>query len=175
MSSSVASLIPGEYFTTQVDPLAIWRGSLRVDKPIALYRMNVTVRGPGGANNVAVYGKRGSPPSITDYDWAHIVNADGDTKRLDAVSKRASESGGRFTMEQRLGRGNWFIAILNDDASNGRSLRGVILESKTAQSSSSSTPFSRQCPGGCRGRGKCIDGQCRCQSPFAGEDCSLSK
>uniref|UniRef100_A0A3P9IHN5 Zmp:0000000846 n=1 Tax=Oryzias latipes TaxID=8090 RepID=A0A3P9IHN5_ORYLA len=30
-----------------------------------------------------------------------------------------------------------------------------------------------ECPGGCQGRGRCVDGRCECWRGFAGDDCSL--
>ena len=70
----------------------------------------------GGASSLAVYGRRGAPPSVTRYDWAHIVSEDGSERRY--VAKRsvgASDGLSLVTIERSLSRGDWFIAVLNDD------------------------------------------------------------
>ena len=169
-------LIPGEYFSSLLDPLSFWRGSLRVDKSSSFYQMNVIFEGVGGG--VAVYGKRNSRPSVTDYDWVHLVNSDGVSADLGGIKKRSLSSDKTILVEKRLQRGQWYIAILNDDTGRERRIRGVVYEKQQRSYSSkpsSSSASGSGCPNGCSGRGECVQSRCRCEPQFSGEDCSLSK
>ena len=38
-------------------------------------------------SNVAIYGRRSEPPTITNYDWVHMITEDGDIKTIVKVRK----------------------------------------------------------------------------------------
>ena len=112
--------------------MSYWRARLpTVTRAAAEFQMNLTFLEEGGgsslrhrsgrrgasSSSLAVYGRRGAPPSVTRYDWAHIVSEDGAERRY--VAKRstagASDAVALVTIERSLSRGDWFIAVLNDD------------------------------------------------------------
>ena len=55
----------------------------------SLYQLNLTFVGPP-TTSVAVYGRRGSAPTVTNYDWAHMVSESGTERRM----KRAAVADG---------------------------------------------------------------------------------
>ncbi len=121
-ASSIQQLIPGQWYTARVQPMDYWRVRLPVSKPAADYQMNVTFLSAGDpfSSSLAVYGRKGGVPSVTRFDWAHIVAGDGEERRY-VSSKRSAGGGGGgaavVTLERSLSRGDWFIAVFNDDES----------------------------------------------------------
>ena len=64
--------------------MTFWRSKLSVRQP-SHYQMNLTVVSSDGAaraSNLAVYGREGQTPTVTSYDWVHMVNDNGETKTL---------------------------------------------------------------------------------------------
>jgi hypothetical protein len=85
--------------------MSFWRSHLTVPRSKALYQLNLTFVGPPTAS-VAIYGKKGSAPTVTNYDWAHIVSETGTERRM--VKRAASEfDGGLVSVETSLSRGDW--------------------------------------------------------------------
>ena len=106
----------------------------------------------------AVYGRREALPSITNYDWVHMVAKDG------RIVKRASESG--ITVDKLLDyRGTWYFGVLNDN-NDLITVRSVLGQQRNG---------GKPCPGECNGQGRCEDGVCQCYPQFSGHDCSQSK
>ena len=204
--TNIVQVIPGQWYTARIEPMSFWRSQLAVNKPSAPYTMNLTfVEGQNGGS-LAIYGKKGDVPSVTNYDWAHIVTGNGETRR---ISKRSSlGNSGQITLERTLTRwvskampafptsrkvcadlcvtsifrGEWFLAILNDNEAEPKTLRSVIDESLKWDGGvigpSSNGPASYDqgaCPSACNGRGTCEKGVCKCQPQFSGRDCSISK
>ena len=67
----------------------------------SLYQLNLTFVGPP-TTSVAVYGRRGSAPTVTNYDWAHMVSESGTERRM----KRGADGGaaGLVSVETSLTR-----------------------------------------------------------------------
>ncbi len=174
----VQQIVPGQWYTATVEPMSFWRSRLDVSRNKALYQVNVTFVGPPTAS-VAVYGRLGAPPTVTNYDWAHIVSEAGNEKRL----RKRSSGGygdGMVSVERPLSRGDWFIGVLNDNEAETRTLRAVVGEKRLLvdprQHLRNSASGSGLCPNDCSGNGECgPDGTCRCEARFAGKDCSESK
>lgn len=99
-----------------------------------------------------------------------------------------------MTLERTLSRGDWFLAVFNDDDATARTLRTVIHERKWGEQlpPAAAAPKRRQqqqqqakaaaggagtgCPMDCHGRGECLEGgRCKCQPQYQGKDCSVSK
>ena len=97
------------------------------------------------------------------------------------AKRSASDSDGDMvSVEKMLSRGDWYIAVLNDDATEARTLRAVVGEQRWRPQRQQQRPGRRPssnggCAGGCGGRGQCVDGRCRCQPQFSGVDCSISE
>ncbi len=173
--------------------MSYWRARLPVSKPAANYQMNLTLIGGDGnerrrhrqrASSLAVYGRKGGVPSVTRYDWAHIVTDVG--RQISYVNKRSvgDLDGSVITIDKAMSRGDWFIAVLNDDEDGeARTVRAVVGENRRRVGGGGMTtrrplnaPPSSSCPDDCGGRGECgKDGRCRCRPGFSGRDCSLSK
>ena len=100
--TNIVQVVPGQWYTARIEPMAFWRSRIAVNKPTAPYTMNLTfVDGPNGGS-LAIYGKKGAIPSVTNYDWAHIVTENGETRR---IGKRSSSGhGGQITLERTLTR-----------------------------------------------------------------------
>ena len=91
--SPVQPIVLGEWFTASIEPMHFWRASLDIEpKPshgLPEYQMNLTfvdrsgaqATEPPGSKNVAVYGRMGQNPTITTYDWVHIVTETGEQRR----------------------------------------------------------------------------------------------
>ena len=65
----------------------------------SLYQLNLTFVGPP-TTSVAVYGRRGSAPTVTNYDWAHMVSESGTERRM----KRTTDGAGLVSVETSLTR-----------------------------------------------------------------------
>ncbi len=86
--------------------------------------------------------------------------------------RRAASSSGVVSVERSLSRGEWHLAVLND-ADRARTMRAVIDERRVGVAGGVAAASS--CPADCSGRGKCVDGRCKCNDGFAGTDCAISK
>ena len=65
----------------------------------SLYQLNLTFVGPP-TTSVAVYGRKGAAPTVTNYDWAHMVSESGTERRM----KRGADGAGLVSVETSLSR-----------------------------------------------------------------------
>ncbi|XP_061844347.1 teneurin-3 isoform X1 [Nerophis lumbriciformis] len=166
----------GRQAIQEVPPGVFWRSQLDVDQPLFL-KFNISVH--RGAL-VGVYGRKGLPPSHTQYDFVELL----DGSRL--LSKRSLSDvdmahvpflGGldsqRMVRHKRsvnvheagfihyLDMGIWHLAFYNDGRNTEQvSFNTVIIESIM------------ECPQNCHGNGDCLSGICHCFPGFLGPDCS---
>ena len=121
--------------------------------------MNLTVVN-GRVASVAVYGRREAMPTITNYDWVHIVARDGRV-----IQKRSADASGISINKALNHRGDWFFGVLNDNQ-DLITVRTVMDQQRHG---------GRSCPQDCNGQGRCLDGVCQCYPQYSGADCSQSK
>ena len=69
----------------------------------SLYQLNLTFVGPP-TTSVAVYGRRGSAPTVTNYDWAHMVSESGTERRMMKRAAAAADGAGLVSVETSLTR-----------------------------------------------------------------------
>ncbi|XP_026027902.1 teneurin-3 isoform X9 [Astatotilapia calliptera] len=157
-----------------------WRSQLYIDQPQFL-KFNISVQRDA---LVGVYGRKGLPPSHTQYDFVELL----DGSRLISKDKRAlsdtdaahirlagsfeeeSEGGPRHIRSvnvheagfiQYLDTGIWHLAFYNDGRNTEQvSYNTIIIESIM------------ECPHNCHGNGECLSGICHCFPGFLGPDCS---
>ena len=159
-------LIASKKFTTIFwaifsEPMEMWFSKLSISSPNTNFQMNLTVLN-GQVASLAIYGRREAVPSITNYDWVHMVARDG--RIVKRGTSGGSESG--ITVEKRLNyRGTWYFGVLNDNTDL------ITVRSVVGQQRNGGKP----CPGECNGQGRCEDGVCQCYPQFSGHDCSQSK
>ncbi len=173
----IQQLVRGQWYTARLEPMSFWRARLPVDKSSAIIQLNLTLVGDStedrvaAATDVAIYGRRGSLPSVTTHDWAHLVTSSGMIRRLPR-----SVAASAVTVERSLTRGEWFIAVLNDVESRVRTLRATVDEVRRPPlRRGEANAASGACLEDCHGRGRCLRGKCQCEPQFSGADCSLSK
>ncbi|KAG7485400.1 teneurin-3 isoform X4 [Solea senegalensis] len=162
-----------------VPPGVFWRSQLYIDQPQFL-KFNISVQRDA---LVGVYGRKGLPPSHTQYDFVELL----DGSRLISKDKRAlsdveagnarpptgeheEESVTRHTRSvnvheagfiQYLDTGIWHLAFYNDGRNTEQvSYNTIIIESIM------------ECPQNCHGNGDCLSGICHCFPGFLGPDCS---
>lgn len=152
-------VVNGQWYTASIEPLQMWLARLEVAKSNTNFQMNVTVVN-GQVASVAIYGRKEAPPSVTNFDWVHMVAKDGKI-----VQKRSSAAPGGVSVDKLVERGDWFIGVLNDND------EPITVRAVMGQSSNGGKP----CPGDCNGQGRCQDGVCACYPQFSGHDCSQSK
>ena len=56
--------------------MEMWFSKLSISSPNTNFQMNLTVLN-GQVASLAIYGRREAVPSITNYDWVHMVARDG--------------------------------------------------------------------------------------------------
>ncbi|KAJ8416553.1 hypothetical protein AAFF_G00358410 [Aldrovandia affinis] len=155
----------GRRTAQEVPPGVFWRSQLFVDQPQFL-KFNISVQKDA---LVGVYGRKGLPPSHTQYDFVELL----DGSRLIAKEKRSLiESEGRARRVrsinvheagfiQYLDSGIWHIAFYNDGRTTEQvSYNAIVIESVM------------ECPHNCHGNGECLSGTCHCFPGFLGPDCS---
>lgn len=170
----------GRRAVQDVPPGVFWRTQLYIDQPQFL-KFNISVQKDA---LVGVYGRKGLPPSHTQYDFVELL----DGSRLISKDKRAlkdtdtvhahpdglqeEETGGgvRHTRSvnvyetgfiQYLETGIWHLAFYNDGRNTEQvSYNTIIIESIM------------ECPQNCHGNGDCLSGVCHCFPGFLGPDCS---
>ncbi|KAM6941261.1 teneurin-3 [Lycodopsis pacificus] len=163
-----------------VPPGVFWRSQLYIDQPQFL-KFNISVQRDA---LVGVYGRKGLPPSHTQYDFVELL----DGSRLISKDKRAlsdtdaghahpagahEEESGRGARRTRsvnvheagfiqyLDTGIWHLAFYNDGRNSEQvSYNTVVIESIM------------ECPQNCHGNGDCLSGICHCFPGFLGPDCS---
>ncbi|CAL8329160.1 unnamed protein product [Lota lota] len=164
-----------------VPPGIFWRSQIYIDQPQFL-KFNISVQRDA---LVGVYGRKGLPPSHTQYDFVELL----DGSRLLSKEKRsisgaaAAAAAAREEEEARPGvraarrarsvsvheagfiqfmdTGIWHLAFYNDGRSSELvSYNAVAIESIM------------ECPQNCHGNGDCLSGTCHCFPGFLGPDCS---
>uniref|UniRef100_A0A8C8A3B1 Teneurin-4 n=1 Tax=Oryzias sinensis TaxID=183150 RepID=A0A8C8A3B1_9TELE len=154
----------GRKVAQQIPPGIFWRSQVFVDHPMYL-KFNVSLSKDA---LVGVYGRRGLPPSHTQFDFVELL----DGRRLLAQDAHGLE--GPMVMQrslvpitthntgfiQYMDSGIWHLAIYND----GKEIETV---------SFITTPIDSidDCPSNCFGNGDCIAGTCHCFLGFKGPDC----
>ncbi|XP_014902034.1 teneurin-3 isoform X3 [Poecilia latipinna] len=168
----------GRRVIQDVPPGVFWRSQLYIDQPQFL-KFNISVQKDA---LVGVYGRKGLPPSHTQYDFVELL----DGSRLISKDKRAlsdadsmyayiagfheEEPGARHTRSvnvleagfiQYLDTGIWHLAFYNDGRNTEQvSYSTIVIESIM------------ECPQNCHGNGDCLSGICHCFPGFLGPDCS---
>uniref|UniRef100_A0A672I773 Teneurin transmembrane protein 3 n=1 Tax=Salarias fasciatus TaxID=181472 RepID=A0A672I773_SALFA len=142
-------------------PGVFWRSQLYIDQPQFL-KFNISVQKDA---LVGVYGRKGLPPSHTQYDFVELL----DGSRLISKDKR-SGGGVRHARSvnvheagfiQFLDTGIWHLAFYNDGRNTEQvSYNTIVIDSIM------------ECPQNCHGNGDCLSGICHCFPGFLGPDCS---
>ncbi|KAM7009485.1 teneurin-3 isoform 4-T4 [Tautogolabrus adspersus] len=159
-----------------VPPGVFWRSQLYIDQPQFL-KFNISVQRDA---LVGVYGRKGIPPSHTQYDFVELL----DGSRLISKEKRAlSDNDAGHTNEEEsaggaarhirsvnvheagfihyLDTGIWHLAFYNDGRNTEQvSYNTIVIESIM------------ECPQNCHGNRDCLSGVCHCFPGFLGPDCS---
>ncbi|ERE88158.1 teneurin-3 isoform 1 [Cricetulus griseus] len=149
----------------EVPPGIFWRSQLFIDQPQFL-KFNISLQKDA---LIGVYGRKGLPPSHTQYDFVELL----DGSRLIARERRnlvESERAGRQARSvslheagfiQYLDSGIWHLAFYNDGKNpEPVSFNTIVIESVV------------ECPRNCHGNGECVSGTCHCFPGFLGPDCS---
>ncbi|XP_071361050.1 teneurin-3 isoform X2 [Trachinotus anak] len=161
-----------------VPPGVFWRSQLYIDQPQFL-KFNISLQKDA---LVGVYGRKGLPPSHTQYDFVELLDgtrliskdkralSDMDTGHAHPAVAHEEESGPRYARSvnvheagfiQYLDTGIWHLAFYNDGRNTEQvSYNTIIIESIM------------ECPQNCHGNGDCLSGICHCFPGFLGPDCS---
>uniref|UniRef100_A0A3Q2XBJ5 Teneurin transmembrane protein 3 n=1 Tax=Hippocampus comes TaxID=109280 RepID=A0A3Q2XBJ5_HIPCM len=148
-----------------VPPGVFWRSQLYIDQPQFL-KFNISVQRDA---LVGVYGRKGLPPSHTQYDFVELLDgnrliskdkrsmSDTEMTRVHSRSVNTHEAG----FIQYLDTGIWHLAFYNDGRNTEQmSYNTILIESIM------------ECPQNCHGNGDCLSGICHCFPGFLGPDCS---
>lgn len=152
-------VIPGQWYTSSIAPMEMWTSQMNVPHSNTHLVMNLTVLNSGRVASIAIYGKSEGIPSVTNYDWVHIVAKDG------KVLKRETGGVGLSLSKELNQRGTWYFGVLNDNE-DLISVRTVMDQVRNG---------GKSCPADCNGQGRCQDGVCMCFPQYTGTDCSQSK
>ncbi|XP_078534116.1 teneurin-3 isoform X2 [Lissotriton helveticus] len=155
----------GRRAVQDVPPGVFWRSQLFIDQPQFL-KFNISLQKDA---LVGVYGRKGLPPSHTQYDFVELL----DGSRLIAREKRNLLEADRGERQARsvnvqeagfiqyLDAGIWHLAFYNDGKNPEQvSFNTIVIESVV------------ECPRNCHGNGECVSGTCHCFPGFLGPDCS---
>ncbi|XP_050010395.1 teneurin-4 isoform X5 [Alexandromys fortis] len=154
----------GRRASQKIPPGTFWRSQVFIDHPVHL-KFNVSL---GKAALVGIYGRKGLPPSHTQFDFVELL----DGRRLLTQEARSLEGPQRQSRGavppashetgfiQYLDSGIWHLAFYND----GKESEVVSFLTTTIESVDN-------CPSNCYGNGDCISGTCHCFLGFLGPDC----
>ncbi|XP_060032728.1 teneurin-4 isoform X8 [Erinaceus europaeus] len=154
----------GRRASQKIPPGTFWRSQVFIDHPVHL-KFNVSL---GKAALVGIYGRKGLPPSHTQFDFVELL----DGRRLLTQEARSLEGPQRQSRGvvpptshetgfiQYLDSGIWHLAFYND----GKESEVVSFLTTTIESV-------ENCPSNCYGNGDCVAGTCRCFLGFLGPDC----
>ncbi|XP_031243257.1 teneurin-4 isoform X5 [Mastomys coucha] len=154
----------GRRASQKIPPGMFWRSQVFIDHPVHL-KFNVSL---GKAALVGIYGRKGLPPSHTQFDFVELL----DGRRLLSQEARSLEGPQRQSRGaippsshetgfiQYLDSGIWHLAFYND----GKESEVVSFLTTTIESVDN-------CPSNCYGNGDCISGTCHCFLGFLGPDC----
>uniref|UniRef100_A0A4W4F251 Teneurin-3 n=1 Tax=Electrophorus electricus TaxID=8005 RepID=A0A4W4F251_ELEEL len=155
----------GRRAVQDIPPGMFWRSQLYIDQPQSL-KFNISLQRDA---LVGVYGRKGLPPSHTQYDFVELLDGSrliSKEKRgavdLEGVVRRArSISVHEAEFIRFLDSGVWHLAFYNDGKNTEQvSYNTIVIESLT------------ECPHNCHGNGDCRSGTCHCFPGFLGPDCS---
>ncbi|XP_064414034.1 teneurin-4 isoform X3 [Latimeria chalumnae] len=149
----------------KIPPGTFWRSQLFIDHPMYL-KFNVSL---GKDALVGIYGRRGFPPSHTQFDFVELL----DGRRLLAQEVRSLEGPQKLQKNlfpvtahetgfiQYVDSGIWHLAVYND----GKEAEMVSFITSAVESMD-------DCPSNCNGNGECLSGTCHCFLGYLGPDCS---
>ncbi|XP_055479321.1 teneurin-4 isoform X1 [Psammomys obesus] len=154
----------GRRASQKIPPGTFWRSQVFIDHPVHL-KFNVSL---GKAALVGIYGRKGLPPSHTQFDFVELL----DGRRL--LTQEARSLGGPQRQSrgavppashetgfiQYLDSGIWHLAFYNDGK-----------ESEVVSFLTTAIESVDNCPSNCYGNGDCISGTCHCFLGFLGPDC----
>ncbi|XP_073710432.1 teneurin-3 isoform X5 [Misgurnus anguillicaudatus] len=154
----------GQQVTQAVPPAVFWRSKILIEQPHFL-KFNISIQKNA---LIGVYGRRGLPPSHTQYDFVELL----DGSRLISRERVQLDPDIRDRLEipvsvqqagfiQYLHTGVWHLAFYND----GRSVEPVSYNTIMLESV-------MECPHNCYGNGECVSGMCTCFPGFLGPYCS---
>uniref|UniRef100_A0A8C8VIB4 Teneurin-4 n=1 Tax=Pelusios castaneus TaxID=367368 RepID=A0A8C8VIB4_9SAUR len=154
----------GRRATQKIPPAVFWRAQVFIDHPVHL-KFNVSL---GKAALVGIYGRKGLPPSHTQFDFVELL----DGRRLLTQEVRSLEGSQRqhrgfvpmssheTGFIQYLDTGIWHLAFYNDGK-----------ESEVVSFLTTAIESVDNCPSNCYGNGDCVSGTCHCFLGFLGPDC----
>uniref|UniRef100_A0A8C3M759 Teneurin-4 n=1 Tax=Chrysolophus pictus TaxID=9089 RepID=A0A8C3M759_CHRPC len=154
----------GRRATQKIPPGIFWRSQVFIDHPVHL-KFNVSL---GKAALVGIYGRKGLPPSHTQFDFVELL----DGRRLLSQEARGLEgpqrqhrtfvplSSHETGFIQYLDSGIWHLAFYNDGK-----------ESEVVSFLTTAIESVDNCPSNCYGNGDCVSGTCHCFLGFLGPDC----
>ncbi|XP_060740656.1 teneurin-3 isoform X1 [Tachysurus vachellii] len=143
------SLVPGLF----------WRSSIVLEQSQFL-KFNISIQKNA---LIGIYGRKGLPPSHTQYDFVELLDGSRlisrDVEVRDGMESPVSIHCAGFI--QYLHVGVWHLAFYND----GQNLEPVSYNTTVLDSLT-------ECPHNCYGNGECVSGSCRCFPGFLGPHCS---
>ncbi|KAJ7422847.1 hypothetical protein WISP_36392 [Willisornis vidua] len=158
----------GRRATQKIPPGIFWRSQVFIDHPVHL-KFNVSL---GKAALVGIYGRKGLPPSHTQFDFVELL----DGRRLLTQEARSLEgpqrqhrafvplSSHETGFIQYLDSGIWHLAFYNDGK-----------ESEVVSFLTTAIESVDNCPSNCYGNGDCVSGTCHCFLGFLGPDCGRAE
>ncbi|KAH3713533.1 hypothetical protein DPMN_073325, partial [Dreissena polymorpha] len=145
----------GDQSELTIAPGSFWQSKFNQAEP-KFVKFNVTLPSSGV---LGVYGRRGLPPTIAQFDFFEVI----DGRTLTTRTKRQAKDTLDTAITKYLETGVWFVALYNDmDQPQKVVFKAEFYKRETG------------CPGDCNGRGDCRDGQCVCYRGFTGWDCMQS-
>ncbi|KAI2656907.1 Teneurin-3 [Labeo rohita] len=154
----------GQQVAHAVPPGVFWRSRLLIEQPHFL-KFNISIQKNA---LIGVYGRRGLPPSHTQYDFVELLDGSRlisrervqlDPELRDRLENPVSVQQAGFI--QYLHTGVWHLAFYND----GRTVEPVSYSTIVLESV-------MECPHNCYGNGECVSGTCNCFPGFLGPYCS---
>ncbi|XP_072519014.1 teneurin-3 isoform X2 [Salminus brasiliensis] len=154
----------GQQVGQAVPPAVFWRSSMMMERPRFL-KFNISIQKNA---LIGVYGRKGLPPSHTQYDFVELLDGSRlisrervqlDPDLRDGMERPVSVQHAGFI--QFLQAGVWHLAFYND----GRNVEPVSYNTMVLESV-------MECPHSCNGNGECVSGTCRCFPGFLGPYCS---
>uniref|UniRef100_A0A8C5B4Z8 Teneurin transmembrane protein 3 n=1 Tax=Gadus morhua TaxID=8049 RepID=A0A8C5B4Z8_GADMO len=144
-----------------VPPGIFWRSQIYIDQPQFL-KFNISVQRDA---LVGVYGRKGLPPSHTQYDFVELLDGSRllskEKHGLRAARRARSVNVHEAGFIQFMDTGIWHLAFYNDGRNGEQvSYNTIVIESIM------------ECPQNCHGNGECLSGTCHCFPGFLGPDCS---
>ncbi|KAK2891083.1 hypothetical protein Q8A67_013726 [Cirrhinus molitorella] len=154
----------GQQVAHAIPPGVFWRSRLLIEQPHFL-KFNISIQKNA---LIGVYGRRGLPPSHTQYDFVELLDGSRlisrervqmDPELRDRLENPVSVQQAGFI--QYLHTGVWHLAFYND----GRAVEPVSYSTIVLESV-------MECPHNCYGNGECVSGTCNCFPGFLGPYCS---